>query len=317
MGPFDRFNDRAKRVLALAQDEAIRFNHNYIGVEHLLLGLVREGEGVAARVLDSLGIDLSKARSSVEVMIGRGKETTSPSEITLSPRTKKVIELAVDEARKLGHSHVGTEHLLLGIVREGESVGAGLLQSMGVSLEQVRHQVIAVMGQHRPEMGATASAGIGPSAGAGIGSSHPVPFVDRLETSGRRALARAYWEAGRANDKEVTPHHLLLGLVTSGDVWTHRLLAELGVDLADLVTRIDAAAPRNEGPRPARLDEQAALTEVFARAASFASERNSALIRSGHLLLAIAASDSVGGNVLKAVGATPGCIREILDRMNG
>ena len=79
MGPFDRFNDRAKRVLALAQDEAIRFNHNYIGVEHLLLGLVREGEGVAARVLDSLGIDLSKARSSVEVMIGRGKETTSPS----------------------------------------------------------------------------------------------------------------------------------------------------------------------------------------------------------------------------------------------
>jgi len=317
MGPFDRFNDRAKRVLALAQDEAIRFNHNYIGVEHLLLGLVREGEGVAARVLDSLGIDLSRARSSVEVMIGRGKERTSPSEITLSPRTKKVIELAVDESRKLGHSHVGTEHLLLGIVREGQSVGAGVLESMGVNLEQVRHQVIAVMGQHRPEMGATASAGIGPSAGAGIGSSHPVPFVDRLETSGRRALARAYWEAGRANDKEVAPHHLLLGLVTSGDVWTHRLLAELGVDLADLVTRIDAAAPRNEGPRPARLDEQAALTEVFARAASFASERNSALIRSGHLLLAIAASDSVGGNVLKAVGATPGCIREILDRMNG
>jgi len=317
MGPFDRFNDRAKRVLALAQDEAIRFNHNYIGVEHLLLGLVREGEGVAARVLDSLGIDLSKARSSVEVMIGRGKETTSPSEITLSPRTKRVIELAVDEARKLGHSHVGTEHLLLGIVREGQSVGAGVLESMGVNLEQICHQVIAVLGQHRPETGATASAGIGPSAGAGIGSSHPVPFVDRLETSGRRALARAYWEAGRANDKEVAPHHLLLGLVTSGDVWTHRLLAELGVDLADLVTRIDAAAPRNEGPRPARLDEQAALTEVFARAASFASERNSALIRSGHLLLAIAASDSVGGNVLKAVGATPGCIREILDRMNG
>ena len=317
MGPFDRFNDRAKRVLALAQDEAIRFNHNYIGVEHLLLGLVREGEGVAARVLDSLGIDLSKMRSSVEVMIGRGKETTSPSEITLSPRTKKVIELAVDESRKLGHSHVGTEHLLLGIVREGQSVGAGVLESMGVNLEQVRHQVIAVLGQHRPEMGATASAGIGPSAGAGIGSSHPVPFVDRLETSGRRALARAYWEAGRANDKEVAPHHLLLGLVTSGDVWTHRLLAELGVDLADLVTRIDAAVPRNEGPRPARLDEQAALTEVFARAASFASERNSALIRSGHLLLAIAAADSAGGNVLKAVGATPGCIREILDRMNG
>src|SRR5690348_5823917 len=109
MGPFDRFNDRAKRVLALAQDEAIRFNHNYIGTEHLLLGLVREGEGVAARVLDSLGVELSKVRTAVEFIIGRGDSTTSPSEITLSPRTRKVIELAIDEARKLGHSHVGTE----------------------------------------------------------------------------------------------------------------------------------------------------------------------------------------------------------------
>ena len=161
MGPFDRFNDRAKRVLALAQDEAIRFNHNYIGVEHLLLGLVREGEGVAARVLDSLGVDLRKARSSVEAIIGRGKETTSPSEITLSPRTKKVIELAVDEARKLGHSNVGTEHLLLGIVREGQSVGAGVVEAMGVSLEQIRHGVIAALGQHGASTTAAASAGIG------------------------------------------------------------------------------------------------------------------------------------------------------------
>src|SRR5436309_10032622 len=147
MGPFDRFNDRAKRVLALAQDEAIRFNHNYIGVEHLLLGLIREGEGVAARVLNSVGVDLAKARTSVEFIIGRGDSATAPSEITLSPRTKKVIELAIDEARKLGHSHVGTEHLLLGVVREGQSIGAGILQSLGVSLEHVRHQVIATLGQ--------------------------------------------------------------------------------------------------------------------------------------------------------------------------
>src|SRR5437773_3952297 len=147
MGPFDRFNDRAKRVLALAQDEAIRFNHNYIGTEHLLLGLVREGEGVAARVLDSLGVELSKVRTAVEFIIGRGDSTTSPSEITLSPRTKKVIELAIDEARKLGHSHVGTEHLLLGLVREGEGIASGVLESLGVSLEKVRHQVIATLGQ--------------------------------------------------------------------------------------------------------------------------------------------------------------------------
>src|SRR3989475_6766237 len=149
MGPFDRFNDRAKRVLALAQDEAIRFNHNYIGVEHLLLGLIREGEGVAARALDSLGVELSKVRAAVEFIIGRGDSTTAPSEITLSPRTKMVIELAIDEARKLGHSHVGTEHLLLGVVRDDQSIGAGVLQALGVSPEKVRHQVIATLGQQR------------------------------------------------------------------------------------------------------------------------------------------------------------------------
>ncbi|TMC58336.1 MAG: ATP-dependent Clp protease ATP-binding subunit [Chloroflexi bacterium] len=157
MGPFDRFNDRAKRVLALAQDEAIRFNHNYIGTEHLLLGLVREGEGVAARVLDSLGVELSKVRTAVEFIIGRGDSTTSPSEITLSPRTKKVIELAIDEARKLGHSHVGTEHLLLGLVREGEGIASGVLESLGVSLEKVRHQVIATLGQQHPATAETAT----------------------------------------------------------------------------------------------------------------------------------------------------------------
>src|SRR2546430_12985924 len=145
MGPFDRFNDRAKRVLALAQDEAIRFNHNYIGVEHLLLGLIREGEGVAARALNSLGVDLSKARTSVEFLMGRGDSTTSPSEITLSPRTKKVIELAIDEARKLGHSYVGPEHLPLGLVREGQRDGAGAIESLGESLEPLHHRAFEML----------------------------------------------------------------------------------------------------------------------------------------------------------------------------
>ncbi len=173
MGPFDRFNDRAKRVLALAQDEAIRFNHNYIGTEHLLLGLVREGEGVAARVLDSLGVELSKVRTAVEFIIGRGDSTTSPSEITLSPRTKKVIELAIDEARKLGHSHVGTEHLLLGLVREGEGIASGVLESLGVSLEKVRHQVIATLGQQHPATQEAAGAG-------GKSGTSKTPTLDQL-----------------------------------------------------------------------------------------------------------------------------------------
>src|SRR3954467_1306493 len=183
MGPFDRFNDRAKRVLALAQDEAIRFNHNYIGTEHLLLGLVREGEGVAARVLDSLGVELSKVRTAVEFIIGRGDSTTSPSEITLSPRTKKVIELAIDEARKLGHSHVGTEHLLLGLVREGEGIASGVLESLVVSLEKVRHQVIATLGQQHPATAEAATTG-------GKASQSKTPTLDQLGVN-LTAMAKA------------------------------------------------------------------------------------------------------------------------------
>src|SRR6266545_801285 len=121
---FDKFTERARRVLTLAQEEALRFNHNYIGTEHLLLGLVREGEGVAAKVLANLGVELNKVRSAVEFIIGRGDRAVM-GEIGLTPRAKKVIELAVDEARRLGHHYIGTEHLLLGLVREGEGIAAG------------------------------------------------------------------------------------------------------------------------------------------------------------------------------------------------
>ena len=143
---FDKYTDRAKRVLMLAQEEARRFNHNYIGTEHLLLGLVREGEGIAAKVLYDMGVDLTKVRSAVEFIIGRG-ERVNQGDISLTPRAKKVIELAAEEARRLGHNYIGTEHLLLGLVREGEGIAAGVLESLGVSLEKVRQQVIQSVSQ--------------------------------------------------------------------------------------------------------------------------------------------------------------------------
>jgi ATP-dependent Clp protease ATP-binding subunit ClpA len=319
MGPFDRFNDRAKRVLALAQDEAIRFNHNYIGVEHLLLGLVREGEGVAARALDSLGVELTKARTSVEFIIGRGDARTSPSEITLSPTTKRVISLAIDEARKLGHSHVGTEHLLLGIVREGEGVASGVLESLGVSLEKIRHQVIATLGQQRPgaDSAAATSAGMSTPAGASaIAFSRATPSADRLDAAGQRALARAYWEAGRANEIEVAAHHLLLGLIANEEPWMEKILGDLGVNPSGLVALIDAAAPRRDGPRAGLLLESPTLAEVLAQAASIAAERARAFIRPEYLLLAIASSAGVGAAALEAAGATKERIRETLERMD-
>ena len=144
MDRFDKFTDRARKVLTLAQDEAQRFNHNYIGTEHFLLGLVREEEGVAARVLANMNVELAKVRTAVEFIIGRGNEAVV-GEVGLTPRAKRVIELAIDESRGLGHNYIGTEHLLLGLVREGEGIAAGVLESLGVNLDRVRHEVIRVL----------------------------------------------------------------------------------------------------------------------------------------------------------------------------
>ncbi|MCH7737830.1 MAG: ATP-dependent Clp protease ATP-binding subunit [Chloroflexi bacterium] len=141
---FEKFSERARRVLSLAQEEAQRFNHNYIGTEHILLGLVRETEGVAARVLSSLSVDLSKVRSAVEFIIGRG-EKPAQGEIGLTPRAKKVVELAVDEARRMNHTYIGTEHLLIGLLREGEGVAAGVLESLGVTLDKVRAETHRIL----------------------------------------------------------------------------------------------------------------------------------------------------------------------------
>ena len=146
---FEKFSERARRVLTLAQEEAQNLKHNYIGTEHILLGLVREEEGVAAKVMANLGVGLNKVRASVEFIIGRG-EKAGAGETGLSPRARRVIELAIDEARYLGHNYIGTEHLLLGLLREGEGIAAGVLDSFGITLERARAEVTRVLSQGAP-----------------------------------------------------------------------------------------------------------------------------------------------------------------------
>lgn len=141
---FGRFTERAQKVLALAQEEAVRLGHNNIGTEHILLGLIREGDGIAAKALLGLGLGLEKIQDEVESLIGRGQE--QPTNIAYTPRAKKVIELSMDEARKLGHTYVGTEHILLGLIREGEGVAARVLNNLGISLNKARQQVLQLLG---------------------------------------------------------------------------------------------------------------------------------------------------------------------------
>jgi Clp amino terminal domain, pathogenicity island component len=144
----DRYNftAQAQRVLDLAKEEARRFQHNYVGTEHLLLGLIHEKESIAAGVLANLGVELNKVHNAVEFIIGRGDRIVL-GEISLTPRAKKVIELSADEARRLNHHAIGTEHLLLGLIREGEGIAAGVLESLGVNLEKVREQTMHMLGQ--------------------------------------------------------------------------------------------------------------------------------------------------------------------------
>ena len=142
---FERFTDRARRVMVLAQEEARMLNHNYIGTEHILLGLLGEAEGVAARALESLGISLAAVRQQVEEIIGQGQQAPSGGHIPFTPRAKKVLELAQREARALGHDYVGTEHILLGLIREGDGVAAQVLVTLGADLNRVRQQVVQLL----------------------------------------------------------------------------------------------------------------------------------------------------------------------------
>ena len=163
---FERFTDRARRVVVLAQEEARMLNHNYIGTEHILLGLIHEGEGVAAKALESLGISLEAVRSQVEEIIGQGQQAPS-GHIPFTPRAKKVLELSLREALQLGHNYIGTEHILLGLIREGEGVAAQVLVKLGADLGRVRQQVIQLLSGYQGKEPATTG---GPQEGTPSGS---------------------------------------------------------------------------------------------------------------------------------------------------
>ncbi|MDG1489620.1 MAG: Clp protease N-terminal domain-containing protein, partial [Actinomycetota bacterium] len=180
---FERFTDRARRVVVLAQEEARLLNHNYIGTEHILLGLIHEGEGVAAKALESLGISLEAVRNQVEEIIGQGGSSPS-GHIPFTPRAKKVLELSLREALQLGHNYIGTEHILLGLIREGEGVAAQVLVKLGADLSRVRQQVIQLLsGYSGSGEGSESSGGketVGGSSERGEGSQGGSAVLDQF-----------------------------------------------------------------------------------------------------------------------------------------
>ncbi len=150
---FNRFTERARKVIILAKEEARRFNHDYIGSEHLLLGLIREGEGVAAAVLQKMGLSLQNIRLEIEKLVQPGPTTQILGDIPFTPRAKKALELAAEEARSLGHNYIGTEHILLGLIREGEGVASQVLMNLGLDLNKVRNEIMRLLGSALPGIG--------------------------------------------------------------------------------------------------------------------------------------------------------------------
>jgi ATP-dependent Clp protease ATP-binding subunit ClpA len=274
---FERFTDRARRVMVLAQEEARLLDHNYIGTEHLLLGLIHEGEGVAAQALESLGVSLPAVRQQVEQIIGRGQQPPS-GRIPFTPRAKKVLELSRREALAMGHNYVGTEHILLGLIREGDGVAAQVLVRMGADLNRVRQQVIRILSGHQDQ--------------------------DKDEPKGGRAARRA----GKAARRQHGPLPEILGRVESIDSQLSAIGQRVGAgpDVSDLDQLIaqarrdkEAAAEAEdyEGAAALRDRERQLHVDKTARQQAWASE---------HLDLASLAEE------LRQVGEEVGRLRDLL-----
>ena len=200
---FERFTEKAIKVIMLAQEEARRLGHNFVGTEQILLGLIGEGTGIAAKTLKSMGVNLKDARVEVEKIIGRGSGFVAV-EIPFTPRAKRVLELSWDEARQLGHNYIGTEHLLLGLIREGEGVAARVLENLGVDLNKIRSNVVKMLGDSKPTAGATAGSSSGSSSSSSSSASKvKTPSLDEFGTDLTLAASEQRLDPVVGREKEI------------------------------------------------------------------------------------------------------------------
>jgi len=329
---FDKFTERARKVLSLAQEEAQRFQHNYIGTEHLLLGLVREGDGVAAKVLANLGVELDKVRQAVEFIIGRGDQPVT-GHIGLTPRAKKVIELAVDEARRLNHHYIGTEHLLLGLAREGEGIAAGVLHSLGVDLTKLRTMTIqtlsttqatrAAQGSEQPrEQSAEPETQSGTSERSEASVSTNRDRFDKFTERARKVLSLAQEEAQRFQHNYIGTEHLLLGLVREGDGVAAKVLANLGVKLEEVRTTIEFIIGRGDRVVLGEIGLTPRAKKVIELAVDEARRLNHHYIGTEHLLLGLVREgEGIAAGTLESLGVKLEDVRKetlkVLGQHNG
>ena len=299
---FERFSDRARRVVVLAQEESRMLSHNYIGTEHLLLGLLHEGEGGAARALESLGISLEAARQQVEEIIGQGKQTQS-GHIPFTPRAKMVLELSLREVQQLGDNYIGTEHILLGLVREGGGVGAQILVNLGADLKQVRRQVIQL---RTLPAGGTATSAVSTEAPA---PAAPAPLPAGQDE--RRAIVLAQEEARMLNHGYVGTEHLLLGLLHDSEGGAATTLTALGISLETVRQRLLEIMGVGEQAPPGPIPFTPRAKKAIDLSLREARELGHNYIGTEHILLGLLREgDGVAAQVLVKLGADLNRVRQ-------
>ena len=256
MYPFERFTDKAKSVLTLAQDEAEKSHHSYIGTEHLLLGLLRQGDGLAAKVLANLGLEIDKVRDTMDSVLGRDERTKRQQSIPTS-RVKKVIEIAFEEAKRMNNTYVGTEHLLLGLLIEGEGIATDVLEDLGANLDKVRRELDSLLKEQGLEDEPSSRdrpVWTSPSRHQVIyrplpGRRDELGDLERLTSEAKSALALAEEEAVKAAVGYIGTEHLLAGLVRQAEGTAGRVLLGFGVDLVRVRSELARASPSSEKVR--------------------------------------------------------------------
>ncbi len=311
MYPFERFTARAKKVLALAQQEAESSHHSYIGTEHLLLGLLREQEGLAAKALANLGVEIDVVRQTIDELLGRS-EGIIVQQIIPTSRVKQVIELAFEEAERSNQTEVGTEHLLLGLLIEAEGIAAHVLERLGADLVRVRRELVRLGGDAALlEAGGVRPEGL-PSARRGAAPLVQSRFVNRgaLSWGSRSALALAEEEAGRAGAVAVGPEHLLSGLLRQGEGLAARALSAKGVRPGPLRAQRGAAAAAEPGP----IQPSDELLSALSVPRTSAREHRG----TGALLRALLADPEGGAaRALRGLGVEPDAVLAELERLEG
>jgi ATP-dependent Clp protease ATP-binding subunit ClpA len=330
---FNHFNDHMTNVLRFAREEAQRLNHKHIGTEHLLLGLTREQEGVGPRVLSEEGVTHERVQHAIQFIIGRG-DTNVAGDIRLTPRARKVLGLARDHARELDHDYVATEHLLLGLLREGDGVAVGILGSVGVNLERVWANVFRVLGippSQRPELpwshswrDRTVQALRQRLERRQLWSIQgysqvvrPLVGLSSLAPGAIRAIEEAELSAWWLNHPEVGTGHLLLGLIREHDGIAARALREMNITQDLVVMELERLLPRGKPMAGAASEMSSPFQRVLEAAHHIVGLYGGPPIGTEHLLLALLAApgEEPALVVLHRIGLLPSAVRSVVDRL--